>query len=498
MAKKKDGRIKKAVLFDDTEIEYVETDNPPRGGMKHTYFTKDKKFAVQFYNKDEDANSPQIRERLERIVSVYNPTISEAEGGMIGNTKEMGEYFSKLYCWPIALIKSPSFGIVCPSYPPNFFFGKNPVKDGVNLDIGGKDKKSRWFTSKTLNKYLKDEERGNFMTMLRLSISLARAIRKLHNIGLAHSDLSSNNVLIDPKSGSAVVIDIDSLVVPGVFPPDVAGTKGYIAPEVLETMELDKDDPKKNLPSRTTDLFALPVLLYEYLLNRHPLDGPKIYTTESTEKDEFLQYGPMATFVENPTDTSNRPDDLKVTIKDMGRYIEKLFLQAFADGMHDPDKRPTASAWEKALVKTWDLLQPCPNSNCPQKWFVLHDITHPKCPYCGARLDATDVKHIRLKKPIGGKNGQWQQVWEINLYDNMPLFKWHFFANIYPDEKTTDRQMVAYISHQNGRWYLVNNALEGMLSPKGNLVPKGQAVELKSGEMFPSSRLADALLIEVI
>lgn len=498
MAKNKKEKIKKAILFDDVEIEYIETDNPPRGGMKHTFFTKDKKFAIQFYNKAEDANSPQIRDRLEKIVGIYNPTISEAKGGMIGNTEQMGEYFSHLYCWPVALVKSPDFGIVCPRYPSNFFFGKNPVKDGVNLEIGGKDKKSRWFTSKKLNKYLKDEERGNFMTMLRLSISLARAIRKLHNIGLAHSDLSSNNVLIDPKTGSAVVIDIDSLVVPGLFPPDVAGTKGYIAPEVMETMELDTDDPKKNLPSNKTDLFALPVLLYEYLLNRHPLDGPKIYSTESAEKDEFLQHGPMATFVENPTDTSNRPPNLNVTIKDLGRHIEKLFLQAFVDGMHDSDKRPTASTWEKALVKTWDLLQPCPNPKCAGKWFVLHDVKNPVCPFCGTKIDYKDVKRLKLKKPVGGKNGQWQQVGEINLYDQMPLFKWHFFANIYPDEKCADRNMIAYISHQNGEWYLVNNGLDGMLSPKGNLVPKGQAVHLKQGERFVSSEKKDALLIEVI
>uniref|UniRef100_UPI0031191D70 hypothetical protein n=1 Tax=Mesomycoplasma ovipneumoniae TaxID=29562 RepID=UPI0031191D70 len=77
-----------------------------------------------------------------------------------------------------------------------------------------------------------------------------------------HSDLSSNNVLIDPISGSCAVIDIDSLVVPDLFPPDVAGTKGYIAPEVLESMNLDFQNPARKLPSIRTDLFALPVLIY--------------------------------------------------------------------------------------------------------------------------------------------------------------------------------------------------------------------------------------------
>ena len=46
---------------------------------------------------------------------------------------------------------------------------------------------------------------------------------RLHNAGLAHSDLSPNNVLVAPTQGKSIVIDVDSLVVEGLFPPDVAG-----------------------------------------------------------------------------------------------------------------------------------------------------------------------------------------------------------------------------------------------------------------------------------
>ena len=173
-------------------------------------------------------------------------------------------------------------------------------------------------------------------------------------------------------------------------------------------------------------------------------------------------------------------------------------FQAFVDGMHDPEKRPTAAQWEKALVKTWDLLQPCRNPNCRGKWFILHDLRRPVCPHCGQRIDAGDVMHLRLKKPMRGRRGQWQQVGEINLYDKMPLFQWHFVADLYPDEKMQDRSMQAYISHQGEAWYLVNNALTGMLSPKGNLVPVGQAVWLRDGAMFPSCNKQDALLMEAV
>lgn len=163
----------------------------------------------------------------------------------------------------------------------------------------------------------------------------------MHAAEVAHSDLSCNNVLIDPVSGSCVVIDIDSFVVPGLFPPKVAGTRGYIAPEVLATLNLDFTDPARNLPCITTDLFALPVLIYEYFLKRPPLQGPKIHSSNPDE-DDFLMFGSKALFIENPNDASKRPNDLKITVKDFGSHVEKLFLQSFVEGLHNPKKNVQA------------------------------------------------------------------------------------------------------------------------------------------------------------
>jgi hypothetical protein len=57
--------------------------------------------------------------------------------------------------------------------------------------------------------------------------------------------LSYNNILVDPVTGTANIIDCDGLVVPGKYPPDVVGTPDFIAPEVLETRGLKRDDPNK-------------------------------------------------------------------------------------------------------------------------------------------------------------------------------------------------------------------------------------------------------------
>lgn len=489
-------RIAEAKLADGRKIQYVIKDNPPRGGMKYTYFSPDRSYVVQFFNKPETARDPNLRRRIEAIIGKYNPTLSEEKGGARGNSETMAEYFSGKFCWPVAVVSEPEFGIVCPAYPPEFLFSDNvSINPAMSEALRGKDKKSKWFTSEKLRQMIKENELGDFRSMLQISITLARAVRRMHQAGLAHSDLSCNNVLVDPKTGGCVVIDIDSLVVPGIYPPEVIGTSGYIAPEVLETMELPFGDPGRRLPCVHTDLHALAVLIYEYLLFRHPLSGPKIYA-QDPDIDEHLAMGERALFIENPVDRSNRPGDLDITIKDLGPFLESLFLRAFVDGLHSPDERPTAMEWEKALVKTWDLLHPCENPNCAAGWFILHDPKKPVCPFCGTRVRSGNVVRLHLKSRLRGREGQWISSGEVDVYHNMPLFKWHVYSNIFPDEKT-DRELMAYVCRYQGQWLLVNHKIRGMTSPGGNLVPAGQAIRLENGAVFQISGDEKGFLVEV-
>lgn len=191
-----------------------------------------------------------------------------------------------------------------------------------------------------------------------MCLKLARAVRRLHAAGLAHSDLSYKNVLVDPISGNSCIIDADELVVPGKYDAGVLGTPDFIAPEVMETKGLKIGDPNKKLPSIATDRHALAVLIYMYLLNRHPLRGGKVWDIDPA-KDEELSMGEKALFIEHPTDKTNRvkPQDLdksqlpqgdptKLPYTICGPYLKKLFDRAFIDGLHNPSARPSAAEWE--------------------------------------------------------------------------------------------------------------------------------------------------------
>nr|GFA61407.1 hypothetical protein [Tanacetum cinerariifolium] len=368
---------------DGSQVEYVDT-IIGQGGMKDVYFSPDKSYVVCFFRTKADAAT---RDRLLTIAATYRERIFNQAGG---------DFWQNLFCWPTKVVEHDGrLGIVTPTYQPQFFF-KVGSRNSDFLAIKGKEKEGKWFASAFhQSKNLDQQEKGDFYKYLQICLNISRAVRRMHAAGLAHSDLSYKNVLIDPTSGKAAIIDIDGLVVPGKYPPDVIGTPDFIAPEVLATLSLDYHDKGRRFPNIATDRHALAVMIYMYLLRRHPLRGRKVNDADPT-RDEELSMGANALFVEHPTDKSNRPnpadmkpsylpwgDVSKVPYTVCGPYLTKLFDRAFTVGLKTPSERPTADDWETALIKTVDLLQPCPNPACEQKWYVFDNTTVPKCPYCG-------------------------------------------------------------------------------------------------------------------
>jgi serine/threonine protein kinase len=447
--------------------------------MKYTYFAPDRSYVIQFYNNKADADY-NTRSRIEAIIGRYNPTLSERHGGAIGTDEALAEYYAKRFCWPSDVVVSPEFGIVCPTYPKNFFFD-SAASDVLNLF--GKDKKSNWFTSSN-RKFLHKTELGDFRTALACSILLARSVRRLHQAGLAHSDLSNNNVLIDPCSGDSCIIDIDSLVVPGLYPPEVAGTRGYIAPEVVATMDLDRRDPRRVYPSAKTDLHALAVLIYEYIFHRHPLIGPKINSGESAEEDDRNSLGKNALFIEHPTDRSNRPKVLTDSVQTAGSILEKLFLRAFTDGLKTPSLRPSALEWERGLVRSFEMLQKCGNRSCEHRWFIAEK--NSICPFCGHDNSGEAIR-FHFYNAVLTNPGEYREIFQIVSGDNSPLFSWHFTPGIIPDEKT-DRTLLAYVVRRGKDWYIVNSKLHGLVDSDAKILPPGRAFRLTDGAMLYSEK----------
>lgn len=451
-----------------------------QGGVKDVYFSCDKTYVVAFYRKELDAND---KVRLENIVNVFYKKIFD--GTPVGN------YWSEYLVLPNRIVEwNGKIGVTIPFYDQKFFFTGGP--------FDGKEKEGKWFASAKLkNKFLPSDQKGNWLTNLHMCIKMARAVRRLHAAGLAHSDLSYKNVLVDPVSGSACIIDADELVVPGKYPPGVIGTPDFIAPEVMATRSLPLTDPNKKVPRIETDRHALAVLIYMYLLNRHPLRGGKVWDLDPA-KDEELSMGEKALFIEHPTDKTNRvkvadlvpsqlpqgdPNKLPYTI--CGPYLKDLFDKAFIDGLHNPAARPTAQQWEDALVKTADLVQPCQNPNCESHWYVFDNKKSPKCPFCG--------KEYKGQLPIlnfyyAPSHGQYRsENYRLMVYDKQTLYRWHSNNLISANEKTSpeDKKPVGDFHFYNGQWILINRRLPDMYDvTEKKAIPIGQFVPLTDGRQI--------------
>ena len=440
---------------DGSTVEFYD-EIKAQGGVKDVYFSTDKTYVVAFYRKN---LSPAEKDRLSNIVGPYHKRIFESPEG---------NYWKEFLIMPTKMVKwNEKTGVVLPFYPKRFFFSGGP--------FDGKEKEGKWFASAKLrNRFLPADQKGTWLSNVHMCLKIARAVRRLHAAGLAHSDLSYKNVLVDPISGNACIIDADELVVPGKYDAGVLGTPDFIAPEVMATRELKLGDPNKKLPSINTDRHALAVLIYMYLLNRHPLRGGKVWDIDPA-KDEAISMGEKALFIEHPTDKTNRvkpqeldksqlpqgdPTKLPYTI--CGPYLKKLFDRAFIDGLHNPLARPSAAEWEDALVKTCDLVQPCQNPKCEAHWYVFDNTTKPKCPFCGQEYKGQLPILNFYYAPSHGK--YMSENYRLMVYDKQTLYKWHSNNLVSANEKTSaeDKKPVGDFHFHNGQWILINRRLPDM------------------------------------
>ncbi len=195
-----------------------------------------------------------------------------------------------------------------------------------------------------------------FAASLEAATQLAEAFRLLHASGLAYRDINLNNIFIDPATGEVLICDTDNVGTDGGRAYGVLGTSGFMAPEI---------ERGEATPTAATDRHSLAVLLFLLLVRHHPLEGARIHDCRCLDATaRRLFYGDEPLYVFHPTDTRNRAVDGDQPNPRLfsGIYPEVLwetFNRAFTDGLHEPSRRVTESAWIRTLTATRDLLMTC-------------------------------------------------------------------------------------------------------------------------------------------
>ncbi len=442
-----------ATLMDGREV-YFENEVLGEGSEGFVYFEEGHRYVLKFYKDARAADEPELWERLKNIVYSFNPLLDE----------DTGSFWREYFCWPESVIVKPRFGVRVPAYSGNYY-----TRDGHEKRMG-------FFVSERGLNLIPEDERGDWRRIMQMALTMARSVRRLHSSGLAHSDLSYNNFLADPTNGKAVMIDLDGLVVPGIHPPKVAGTPGLIAPEVYM---------RKGLPSIRTDLHALAVLVYQLLLLRHPLRGPKQHACNSQEEYEQISYGQGALFIEHPSDRSNRPEVMAQDYQVTGRFLSSLIEKSMVEALFKPDLRPTAADWERALVHTLNTLVPCSNRSCSKGWFVLES-EHSRCPWCGSAMEWSKMPVLEFYKGQRGQKGVFKpEGTYLVAWNGQGLFEWHVYDNIWAGEKAK-QTMKAYISLNKGEYFLNSIDLNALILNEGRIsrLTPGQRLRLENGQQI--------------
>ena len=117
------------------------------------------------------------------------------------------------------------------------------------------------------------ERRLSLAEVLDIGVAVVRGLVRIHAAGVVHRDINPNNIVYDPSTGRAKIIDFDLALRTGatlaaVSPTAIEGTLHYMAPEQTGRFKHPVDG--------RADLYSLGITLYELLTQRRPFDGEDV------------------------------------------------------------------------------------------------------------------------------------------------------------------------------------------------------------------------------
>jgi len=241
------------------------------------------------------------------------------------------------FLWPLEIVTFPAvrgFGYIMQLRPKNY-------KNIVDLMKGKID--------------------PNFSTLLIAGYNLADSYHHLHAGGWAYCDINFGNVFFDPQTGEILICDNDNVTVDRSNDSPVAGTIGFMAPEIVRGAAP---------PSSHTDRFSLAVLLFYMFFISHPLEGKKetaIRCFDYPAKKKL--YGDKPIFIFDPSNDSNRPDpavhkNAEIYWNIYPQLLKDLFIKSFTQGITNPENgRVRENEWRSALLKVRDMIVYCQKCN---------------------------------------------------------------------------------------------------------------------------------------
>lgn len=209
----------------------------------------------------------------------------------------------------------------------------------------------------SINNLFFPERRGKLRTDANASIgwhnlheiarNLAIVVDACHKSGYVIGDLNNSNVRVYPD-GQVCLIDTDSFQVVdrSQHPPIVHHCEvvflDYASPELLGT-DLSQFDRKPE-----NDCHALATLIFMLLQDGvHPFAA--MTSTDPPRDPVQLMQARCFPYDSSRNDQSVKPYPTAPSFGRLHSRLRELFVQAFTEGLDNPQRRPSAETWHKAL-----------------------------------------------------------------------------------------------------------------------------------------------------
>ncbi|MEH2064197.1 MAG: hypothetical protein V7K50_18350 [Nostoc sp.] len=203
------------------------------------------------------------------------------------------------------------------------------------------------------------------------ALNIASIIEAIHISGYVLGDIKPQNILVNDRALPSI-IDTDSFQVRNPKNNKVyrclVGSEGFTPPELI-----DKDFSSID-QTEIHDRFRLAVIIYQLLFGgQTPFAGKWIGAGETRETNELIRRG-LWLYAPN---SLIQPVERTIPLEVVHPEIQRCFLKCFNDGYKNPNLRPTAGDWVKALRLAVNELTICQKVDSH-----YYSRTYGKCYWC--------------------------------------------------------------------------------------------------------------------
>ncbi|MEH2326380.1 MAG: hypothetical protein V7K32_23025 [Nostoc sp.] len=202
------------------------------------------------------------------------------------------------------------------------------------------------------------------------ALNIASIIEAIHISGYVLGDIKQQNILVNDRALPSI-IDTDSFQVRNPVNGKIyrcpVGSQDYTPPELI-----DKDFSSID-QTEVHDRFRLAVIIYQLLLGETPFAGKWIGAGGTPETNELIRQG-LWLYAPN---SLIQPVERTIPLEIVHPEVQRCFLRCFNDGYKNPNLRPTAGDWVKALRLAVNELTICGKLDSH-----YYSRTYGKCYWC--------------------------------------------------------------------------------------------------------------------